>query len=70
MPRPVLDEREIRPTLKRQGDEAGPHPMGRHRNPDGLCALFDDALDLVGMKRPFLGMISFAKTDKQRRFWR
>jgi len=68
MPRAILDQREICSTLKRQGDEAGPHPMRRHRDPDGLRVLLDDTFDLVGMERPFLGMIAFAKADKERRF--
>src|SRR5437773_12292806 len=70
MPCSVLDECEICAALKCQSDEAGPHPMRRHRDPDGLCALLDNALDLIGMQRPLLRVIPFAKTDKEWRFWR
>lgn len=70
MPRGVLDECQICPTLKGQRNKARPHPMRRHRYPNGVCALLDDALYLIGMERPFLGMIAFAKTDEERCFWR
>ena len=69
MSRSVLDQREISTALKRQSNETGSHSMRRHGNPDGLRALLDDTLNLVGVKRPFLRMIPLAKTHKQRRFW-
>ena len=63
MPRHVLHQRQICPALKRQRNKAGPHPVRRHCDPDSLSALLDNAFNLVGMQRFFLGMIAFAKTE-------
>src|SRR5260221_2248202 len=65
MPCSVLHKREICTALKGQRNKACRHPMRRHRDSDSVCPLLHDAFYLIRMQRPFLGMIAFAKTDKE-----
>jgi len=65
MPCPILHQCQIRPTLKGQCNKARPHPMWRHRDPNSVRTLLHNTLHLVGMERFLLGMIAFAKTDKE-----
>src|SRR5690242_2660488 len=49
MPRSILYECEIRPTLKRQSNKACSHPMWGHCHLNCLCSLLDDPLYLIGV---------------------